>query len=116
MVVAMSRDICVHLYNEIIKLRPEWHDADPEKGMVKIITANNGRILGCSIVGPNAGDLIALWTLAVTQKLKVSAIASMVLPYPTLGEAGKRAAITYYAGVAAKPLIRKAIGFLKFFG
>lgn len=37
MVVAMSRDICVHLYNEIIKLRPEWHDADPEKGMVKII-------------------------------------------------------------------------------
>ncbi|MCB1988203.1 MAG: type I restriction endonuclease subunit R, partial [Burkholderiaceae bacterium] len=37
MVVAMSRDICVHLYNEIIKLRPDWHDADPEKGAVKIV-------------------------------------------------------------------------------
>ncbi len=37
MVVAMSRDICVHLYNEIIKLRPEWHDADPEKGAIKIV-------------------------------------------------------------------------------
>ncbi|WP_175626585.1 MULTISPECIES: type I restriction endonuclease subunit R [Oxalobacteraceae] len=37
MVVAMSRDICVHLYNEIIKLRPEWHDTDPEKGIVKIV-------------------------------------------------------------------------------
>lgn len=37
MVVAMSREICVHLYNEIIKLRPEWHDTDPEKGIVKII-------------------------------------------------------------------------------
>ncbi|MEY4756962.1 MAG: hypothetical protein RJA34_1860 [Pseudomonadota bacterium] len=37
MVVAMSRDICVHLYDEIIKLRPEWHDADPEKGAVKIV-------------------------------------------------------------------------------
>jgi type I restriction enzyme R subunit len=37
MVVAMSRDICVHLYNEIIKLRPDWHDSDPEKGAIKII-------------------------------------------------------------------------------
>ncbi|MBF0184089.1 MAG: type I restriction endonuclease subunit R [Magnetococcales bacterium] len=37
MVVAMSREICVHLYNEIIKLRPEWQDADPEKGVIKIV-------------------------------------------------------------------------------
>jgi type I restriction enzyme R subunit len=37
MVVAMSRDICVHLYDEIVKLRPEWHDSDPEKGAVKIV-------------------------------------------------------------------------------
>lgn len=37
MVVAMSREICVHLYNEIIKLRPDWHDEDPEKGAVKIV-------------------------------------------------------------------------------
>lgn len=37
MVVAMSREICVHLYNEIIKLRPDWHDADPEQGSIKIV-------------------------------------------------------------------------------
>ncbi|MDD3353288.1 type I restriction endonuclease subunit R [Zoogloea sp.] len=37
MVVAMSRDICVHLYNEIVKLKPEWHDTDPEKGAIKIV-------------------------------------------------------------------------------
>ena len=37
MVVAMSRDICVHLYNEIIKLRPDWHDTDPENGAIKIV-------------------------------------------------------------------------------
>jgi len=37
MIVAMSRDICVHLYNEIIKLRPDWHDTDPEKGTIKIV-------------------------------------------------------------------------------
>jgi pyruvate/2-oxoglutarate dehydrogenase complex dihydrolipoamide dehydrogenase (E3) component len=85
-------------------------------GLVKIIAGKRGVILGASIVGPNAGDLIALWTLAVTRKLKVAAIASMVLPYPTLGEAGKRAAITYYAGVAAKPLLRRLLGLLKQFG
>jgi type I restriction enzyme R subunit len=37
MVVAMSRDICVHLYNAIIALRPEWHNDDPEKGAIKIV-------------------------------------------------------------------------------
>ncbi|CAB3690893.1 type I restriction endonuclease subunit R [Paraburkholderia rhynchosiae] len=37
MVVAMSREICVHLYDEIIKQRPDWHDPDPEKGAIKIV-------------------------------------------------------------------------------
>ncbi len=37
MVVAMSRDICVHLYNEITRLRPDWHSDDPEQGAIKIV-------------------------------------------------------------------------------
>ncbi|GGE58319.1 DEAD/DEAH box helicase [Halopseudomonas oceani] len=37
MVVTMSREICVHLYNEIIALRPDWHDEDPEKGAIKVV-------------------------------------------------------------------------------
>lgn len=37
MVVAMSREICVHLYNEIIAQRPDWHDEDPEKGAIKVV-------------------------------------------------------------------------------
>lgn len=37
MVVAMSRDICVHLYDAIIKLRPDWHSDDPENGAIKIV-------------------------------------------------------------------------------
>jgi pyruvate/2-oxoglutarate dehydrogenase complex dihydrolipoamide dehydrogenase (E3) component len=85
-------------------------------GLVKLVTTKNGRIIGASIVGPNAGDLIAMWALAVNQKLKVSAIANLVLPYPTLGETGKRAAMTYYAGVAEKPLVRRVISLLKVFG
>ncbi|ALT77928.1 type I restriction endonuclease subunit R [Paucibacter sp. KCTC 42545] len=37
MIVTMSRDICVHLYNEIIRLRPDWHNDDPEQGAIKIV-------------------------------------------------------------------------------
>ncbi|WP_151778664.1 type I restriction endonuclease subunit R [Acinetobacter brisouii] len=37
MIVPMSREICVHLYNEIVALRPDWHDPDPEKGKIKIV-------------------------------------------------------------------------------
>ena len=37
MIVAMSREICAHLYNEIVALRPEWHDPDPGKGAIKIV-------------------------------------------------------------------------------
>ncbi|WP_145476931.1 type I restriction endonuclease subunit R [Yersinia similis] len=37
MIVAMSRDICVRLYNALVALRPEWHSEDVEKGEIKII-------------------------------------------------------------------------------
>ncbi|RRU75908.1 type I restriction endonuclease subunit R [Stutzerimonas xanthomarina] len=37
MIVAMSREICVHIYNEIVALRPDWHDEDPEQGAIKVV-------------------------------------------------------------------------------
>jgi type I restriction enzyme R subunit len=37
MIVCMSRRICIDLYNELIALRPDWHHADDDKGVVKVI-------------------------------------------------------------------------------
>ena len=37
MIVCMSRDICAHLYNAIVSLRPDWHSNDPEIGAIKIV-------------------------------------------------------------------------------
>ncbi|AXH30430.1 type I restriction endonuclease subunit R [Francisella opportunistica] len=37
MIVAMSRRIAVRLYDEIIKLRPAWHDKDLDKGVIKVV-------------------------------------------------------------------------------
>jgi pyruvate/2-oxoglutarate dehydrogenase complex dihydrolipoamide dehydrogenase (E3) component len=66
------------------------------KGLLKVMVVR-GRPVGASIAGPQAGELIALWTLAISAKLKISAIAGMILPYPTLGEVSKRAAGAYFA-------------------
>ena len=42
MIVCMSRRICVDLYNAIIKHRPEWHDGDDKKGMIKVVMTGSG--------------------------------------------------------------------------
>ena len=66
-------------------------------GIAKIVLGRSGRILGATIVGPSAGELIGLWSLAISQKMKIGAVAGMILPYPTLSEISKRTAGTYYA-------------------
>ena len=37
MIVTMSREICVRLYDQIIALKPEWHADDHMKGMIKVV-------------------------------------------------------------------------------
>ena len=73
------------------------------QGLVKIVTRGNGRILGASILGAGAGDLILPWALAISQRLKIGAMANLVVPYPTRGEASKRAAGSY---LYADPVLR----------
>jgi pyruvate/2-oxoglutarate dehydrogenase complex dihydrolipoamide dehydrogenase (E3) component len=86
------------------------------EGKVKVLTLPNGRILGASIVGPHAGELIQVWCLAISQKLKIGAIASMIAPYPTLGEASKRAAGAFYTPKLFNGRTRGLVRFLSWFG
>lgn len=85
-------------------------------GFVKVVTDGKGTIVGASIVGAQAGELIQMWSLAISQKLKIGAMAKWVSPYPTLSEINKRAAGTYYTLKASNPFVRKFINFLKKFG
>lgn len=64
-------------------------------GLIKVMV-HKGRPIGASIVGAQAGELIQTWALVLANKLKISAVANMVAPYPTLGEINKRAAGQYY--------------------
>ena len=85
-------------------------------GLVKVVTDRGGRILGASIAGPDAGEQISLWSLALSQKLKVSALRDFTVPYPTLSEVSKRAAVSFYADVPRKPWLRSLLLFLGRFG
>lgn len=79
-------------------------------GKIKIIVTNSGKILGATIVGPSAGELIAPWVLAMEKGLKISAIAKTIAPYPTLSEISKRVASSFYTpklyGAGTRWLVR----------
>lgn len=66
------------------------------EGEIKVITRKNGRIIGASILGAHAGELIGMWSLAISQGLKIGAVANIIAPYPTFTEINKRAAGSYY--------------------
>jgi pyruvate/2-oxoglutarate dehydrogenase complex dihydrolipoamide dehydrogenase (E3) component len=82
------------------------------EGLLKAITGPRGRILGASIVAPHAGELIQPWCLAISQRLKIAALASFVPPYPTLGEVSKRAAGSYFAQKLFRPSTQRLVRFL----
>jgi pyruvate/2-oxoglutarate dehydrogenase complex dihydrolipoamide dehydrogenase (E3) component len=85
-------------------------------GFVKVITDRKGRIKGAGIAGANAGELINVWSLAISKGMKLADVAGYVAPYPTLSEIGKRAAVSHYAPLARSPFVRALTSFLRKFG
>jgi pyruvate/2-oxoglutarate dehydrogenase complex dihydrolipoamide dehydrogenase (E3) component len=103
-------------------LRWAYHDNDRAQaerathGHIKVIVTTRGKILGATIVGAQAGELITTWTVAIAQKLNIRAMTGIVMPYPTLSEIGKRAAIDYFTPGLTSPFVRRIIGLLRLFG
>ncbi len=82
-------------------------------GFVKVMVAG-GRPVGASIVGAQAGELIGLWALALANRMKMSAIAGMVAPYPTLGEVNKRVAGAYFSPrLFESPTVKRVVGLVQ---
>ncbi len=65
-------------------------------GLVKLVVAR-GRVVGAGILAPSAGEMIGAWTLAITERTRVSRLAGMIVPYPTRADAAKRAAGSLFA-------------------
>jgi pyruvate/2-oxoglutarate dehydrogenase complex dihydrolipoamide dehydrogenase (E3) component len=64
-------------------------------GLVKLVITG-ARVLGAGILAPNAGEMIGLWALAIARRVKLGSLATLIAPYPTRTEAGKRAAGNLY--------------------
>ncbi|QBF30161.1 NAD(P)/FAD-dependent oxidoreductase [Thalassococcus sp. S3] len=83
------------------------------KGFIKVMVVK-GRPVGASIVGYQAGELINLWALALANKMKMSQIAAMVAPYPTIGEINKRAAGAYFSPrLFDNPTVKRVVGLVQ---
>jgi pyruvate/2-oxoglutarate dehydrogenase complex dihydrolipoamide dehydrogenase (E3) component len=81
-------------------------------GLIKVVTDKRGRVLGASIAGARAGELLLPWVLAVDQKMKIGRMAGVIAPYPTLGEISKRVAGTYYIPSLFSERTKKIVRFL----
>ena len=103
-------------------LRWPYHENDRAQaerqtvGHIKVVTDTRGRILGATIVGAGAGELITAWTLAISRRLNIRAFAGIIVPYPTLAEIGKRAAIAYFTPGLTSNWVRRIIIWLRRFG
>lgn len=86
------------------------------QGQIKLFATAKGHIVGASIVGPGAGEQIGLLALMISQKLKVGALLGVIFPYPTLNEAVRRAALTFYVDAPKNPWVRRVLALLRRFG
>ena len=82
-------------------------------GLIKAVVTAKGKVLGCTIAGQHAGELIYPWILAVQNGLKVGAIAQMIAPYPTWGEVSKRAAGAFYTPKLFSRRTRGIVGLIQ---
>ena len=120
--VGLSEDTARKRSGRVRVYRWPYHENDRAHtervadGFIKVVTNAKGRILGASIVGEHAGELIQMWSLAVSQKLNIKAMTQWISPYPTFSEINKRVAYGYYATAAANPLVRKVVGWLRKLG
>ncbi len=78
-------------------------------GFVKVVLDRSGVVIGATIVGRHAGELILPWVLAVQQRLKIAAMTAVIAPYPTLSEATKRAAGAWFTPKLFSPRTRSIV-------
>jgi pyruvate/2-oxoglutarate dehydrogenase complex dihydrolipoamide dehydrogenase (E3) component len=86
------------------------------EGRIKVVVGRRGRILGATIVGPHAGELLLPWVLAIERGLGIGALAAVLAPYPTLSEISKRAAGSWYTPTLFSERTRRLVRLLARFG
>jgi pyruvate/2-oxoglutarate dehydrogenase complex dihydrolipoamide dehydrogenase (E3) component len=82
-----------------------------ETGRIKLLLDEREKPIGIQILGPSAGELIGEWVAVMNGHMKLSAIASAVHPYPTLGEINKKVVGSIFSGKIFSDKVKKALKF-----
>ena len=120
--VGLTEQAACPAHGDITILRASFADNDRARaegkthGQLKVMTTRKGVVVGASMVGEKAGELIQSWCLPIAKGLKIKDIAGLILPYPTLGEINKRAAGSYYTPSLFSDRTRRIVRFLLSFG
>jgi pyruvate/2-oxoglutarate dehydrogenase complex dihydrolipoamide dehydrogenase (E3) component len=105
-------------HGEVRVLRRSFAELDRARaerateGLIKVVVGRRGRILGATIAGAHAGELVQPWVLALSAGMKIGQVATMIAPYPTFGEIGKQAAGGYYTPSLFSERTRAIVRFL----
>lgn len=120
--VGLTEDAARKAHGEITVLHASFAENDRARaeaetvGQLKVMTTKKGVVVGASMVGEKAGELIQSWCLPIAKGMKIKDMAGLILPYPTLGEINKRAAGAYYTPSLFSDRTRRIVRFLLSFG
>lgn len=120
--VGLTEEAARQAHGDITVLRASFDENDRARsedetcGLLKVMTTRKGVVVGASMVGEKAGELIQSWCLPIAKGMKIKDVAGLILPYPTLGEINKRAAGSYYTPSLFSDRTRRVVRFLLSFG
>ena len=81
-------------------------------GRIKLLLDEKEKPIGIQILGPSAGELISEWVAVMNGHVKLSAIASAIHPYPTIGEINKKVVGNFFSGKIFSDKVKWALKFL----
>lgn len=116
--IGLSEEAARSAHGKVRVLRWPYYENDRAQtagcteGHIKVVTTMKGRILGASVVGANATEMISLWSLALSRGLAIGDMTNWAVPYPALAEISNRAAFRAFSMPAGNSISRKIIALL----
>lgn len=119
--VGKSESLCATagIKYEVLKLDYASNDRaqtnQQTTGFIKIIVSPKGVILGVTIVGSQAGELLLPWVIAIREGKTLRTFTDAIIAYPTLGELSKRIASQFYTPKLFSSKVKILVKFLSIF-
>ncbi len=110
--MAKKKNIAYKVLSASYKDNDRAYTESQTDGKIKLLISKKEKLLGVTIVGAVAGELIMPWCLMISKKLPLSAMASLTVAYPTLSEINKRVASAYFTPKLYSNSVKKIVRFL----